>query len=454
MKSRRYNLIIGVFVMFISNIIYFFWMPYPKGFLKTVGSTTFVFDVLTNLLFFSLYSVMLIVAINAITNTGCKLRTKKVSAIMGICIAVQFGCDITKYITGYLMRQFAPISDDFFTFVSVLVLSLVVMKLLGAKVSYKKLYAIFAPIMILILIVYTVLDVRYIHSMSNVAEKYFGTPSNILSALSLSDSSSVAATISKNMEFMYEIRNALLDFASEATILIAVYFSIQTNKATNCNAYHTDKAHFVSRIAVILLFSFVIFGLKFLVLPQNFIRAIHMQNSVASSAEPSFDYSRSFITISRSTGYHKEKEIYRKTHGVIYYGDKKMLDIEMDYEFQGNPIELRTVNGIEIEIICKNQAIAYLKDEKPCVVPLQDLRGQSNDTVLLEVCKDLLSEGRFDCFEYICPYVMQYDPDFVQQYLRRYIVSDFTSEELSQVGEISIDYITKTAQRFYNGLSA
>ena len=40
MKSRRYNLIIGVFVMFISNIIYFFWMPYPKGFLKTVGSTT------------------------------------------------------------------------------------------------------------------------------------------------------------------------------------------------------------------------------------------------------------------------------------------------------------------------------------------------------------------------------------------------------------------------------
>ena len=200
MKSRRYNLIIGVFVMFISNIIYFFWMPYPKGFLKTVGSTTFVFDVLTNLLFFSLYSVMLIVAINAITNTGCKLRTKKVAAILGICIAVQLGCDITKYITGYLMRQFALISDDFFTVVSVLVLSLVVMKLLGAKVSYKKLYAIFAPIMILILIVYTVLDVRYIHSMSNVAEKYFGTPSNILSALSLSDSSSVAATILKNME--------------------------------------------------------------------------------------------------------------------------------------------------------------------------------------------------------------------------------------------------------------
>ena len=126
----------------------------------------------------------------------------------------------------------------------------------------------------------------------------------------------------------------------------------------------------------------------------------------------------------------------------------------MDYEFEGNPIEVRTVKGMEIRIICKNQAIAYLKDENPCVVPLQDLREQSSDTVLLEVCKELLSEGRLDCFEYICPYVMQYDPDFVQQYLRRYIVSDFTSEELSQAGEISIDYITKTAQRFYNSVSA
>ena len=49
---------------------------------------------------------------------------------------------------------------------------------------------------------------------------------------------------------------------------------------------------------------------------------------------------------------------------------------------------------------------------------------------------------------------MRYDSDFIQPYLRRYIVSDFTSEELSQAGEISIDYITKTAQRFYNSVSA
>ena len=88
------------------------------------------------------------------------------------------------------------------------------------------------------------------------------------------------------------------------------------------------------------------------------------------------------------------------------------------------------------------------------MVSFQDINWQSNDIILLEVCKELLSEGRLDCFEYICSYIMRYDSDFVQPYLRRYIVSDFTSEELSQAGEISIDYITKTAQRFYNSVSS
>ena len=447
MKPRLSNLIIGIFAMAIANIVYFFWMPYPKSFLKTVGSTTFVFDLLTNLLYFTIYSVTFIVAINAITNTGCKLRTKKAFGAIGFCIAVQFGCDIARYVTGYLMRQFSLISDDFFTVVSILLLFLVVVKLLGVKtIHYKKLFAIFVPTLITALIVCIVFDICYIHSVSDAAEKYFSTPTSLISALSLLDSSSVASTISKNLQYMYEIRNALLDFVAEATILLAVYFSTAFNKATNCEAYHTNKAHFVSRVATMLLLSSLICGLKFLVLPQNFLTTTHIQNSASHSTEPSFDYNRTFTTISRATGYHKKKEIYRKTHGTQYYGNKKMLDIYMDYEFEGNPIEVLTVNGLKIRIICKNQAIAYLKDEKPYVVSFQDINKQTNDVILLEVCKELLSEGRLDCFEYICSYVMQYDPDFIQPYLQRYSASDFTSEELSQVGDISTDYITKKAQ--------
>jgi len=448
MKPRLSNLIIGIFSMAIANIVYFFWMPYPKSFLKTVGSTTFVFDLLTNLLYFIIYSVTFIVAINAITDTGCRLHMKKIFGVVGLCIAVQLGCDIARYVAGYLMRQFSLISDDFFTVVSILLLFLVVVKLLGVKtIHYKKLFAIFVPIVITALIVCIVFNVCYVHSVSDAVEKYFSTPTSLISALSLLDSSSVASTISKNLQYLYEIRNALLDFIAEAAILLAVYFSTSSNKVANCEAYNTNKAHFVSRIATMLLLSSLMCGLKFLVLPQNFLTTIHVQNSASRSTEPSFDYNRTFTTISRATGYHMRREIYRKTHGTLYYGDKKMLDIYMDYEFKGNPIEVLTVSGLKIRIICKNQAIAYFKEEKPYVVSFQDINKQRNDVILLEVCKELLSEGRLDCFEYICAYIMQHDPSFIQPYLQRYSVSDFTSEELSQVGDISTNYITETAQR-------
>ena len=437
--------------MSISNIVYFIWMPYPKSFLKTVGSTTFVFDLFTNLLYFTIFSLMSIVAINAITNTGRRLHTKKTFITIGSCIAVQLGCDITRYVVGHFMRQFSLISDDFFTIVSILLLFLVVVKLLGVKtIHYKKLFAIFVPIMITALIVCIVFDIFYIHSVSDVAEKYFSTPTSILPALSLLDSSSIASTISKNMQYMYEIRNAILDFAAEATILLAVCFSTPTSKATNCESYHTHKAHFVSRIVTLLLLSFLICGLKFFVLPQNFLTTIHMQNSASHSTEPSFDYNRTFTTISRATGYHKKKEIYRKTHGTLYYGDKKMLDIYMDYEFEGNPIEVLTVNELTVRIICKNQAIAYLKDENPYVITFHDIEDAEFDEILLGTCKKLLEKGRVDCFEYISEYIQKYDPVFIEQYLERYSTGNFTETEFQQMGDINPDYITRCAKQFAN----
>ena len=385
MKLRSYNLIIGIFAMSISNIVYFIWMPYPKSFLKTVGSTTFVFDLFTNLLYFTIFSLMSIVAINAITNTGRRLHTKKTFITIGSCIAVQLGCDITRYVVGHFMRQFSLISDDFFTIVSILLLFLVVVKLLGVKtIHYKKLFAIFVPIMITALIVCIVFDIFYIHSVSDVAEKYFSTPTSILPALSLLDSSSVASTISKNMQYMYEIRNAILDFAAEATILLAVCFSTPTSKAANCESYHTHKAHFVSRIV------------------------------------------------------------------TLYYGDKKMLDIYMDYEFEGNPIEVLTVNELTVRIICKNQAIAYLKDENPYVITFHDIEDAEFDEILLGTCKKLLEKGRVDCFEYISEYIQKYDPVFIEQYLERYSTGNFTETEFQQMGDINPDYITRCAKQFAN----
>lgn len=127
-----------------------------------------------------------------------------------------------------------------------------------------------------------------------------------------------------------------------------------------------------------------------------------------------------------------------------------MLDIYMDYEFEGNPIEVLTVNELTVRIICKNQAIAYLKDENPYVITFHDIEDAEFDEILLGTCKKLLEKGRVDCFEYISEYIQKYDPVFIEQYLERYSTGNFTETEFQQMGDINPDYITRCAKQFAN----
>lgn len=445
MKTRLYNLIIGIFAMLIANLVYFFWMPYPKSFLKTIGITTFIFDFITNLLYFAIYSVILIVTVNSIVNTGIRLRKKKVLAAIGVCIVIQLGCDIIRYIAEYLLGQVSPISNDFFTVISILVLTLAMVRLLGIKtVNYKRLFAVFIPVVFVALTVCIIFDIRYINNMSVVADKYFSQPTSIMSALSMFDESSVAATISKNMEYSYGIRNAVLDFVAESSALFSLYYSSKLVRSDTEKNY-LGKAYFVSRIAAFMLLSGLICGLKFLVLPQNFLKTTHMQNFASYSATPSFTDCTTFISVRRAVSYKEVREIYRKTHVKLYYDKKKMLDIYLDYEFEGNPIETWTVNNSEVKIICHNQAVAYVKNGEPYAISFSDIEKHSKDDILLEVCKELLKEGRTDCFEYIGKYVMHFEPEFSKPYIERYKEKDFTESELQHMGDISPEYIARCA---------
>ena len=120
---------------------------------------------------------------------------------------------------------------------------------------------------------------------------------------------------------------------------------------------------------------------------------------------------------------------------------------------QGNMIYIEDtwqkieVNDTEV-IICYDKIIAYLKNEKPYVITFHDIENAEFDEILLGTCKQLLEEGRIDCFEYISDYVGKYDPDFVKPYLERYSAGNFTESELQQMGDINPDYITKCAQQF------
>ena len=450
---RKKNLILSILTVLFANIVYFIWMPYPKSFLKTAGSNTFLFDLLTNLVFFAAFAVILLVSVNAVTKPGSILTKSKIPAAIAIFIAVQLGFDFLKFAAERLLRWWAPLSNDFFTVLVLFVLLLVTCKLLKVEdIHWKRFFAVFLPTAIIILAVFLVLDMPDILHIRHSADKY-------VFDLFDTELSHKANAIAANTQFLYELRNALLDFLTCSVIMISLYFSTASDNIEDNEEYHTKEAHFITRIAAILLLSFAVCRAKVLVLPYNAMN--RMQFPSLSARGDGFNITQKETIVWRTNNSFNSKK--KKCH-IMYcklkYQDDYLFSFRIDGEYsprktytEGNQIVLyedreRTeVNGTEV-IICYDKAFAYLKDGKPYVVTAGSISEKEYDEILLGACERMLDEGRFEFFEYICEYILKYDPAFIEPYLERYCIGDFSNTEFQQMGDINPDYITKCAQQF------
>lgn len=447
MKTK--NLIVSIIALLCANIVYFLWMPYPKSFLKTVGNSTFIFDLITNLIFFTIFTVILLVSVNSVAKAEGKLTMKSVSSAIVLSIAVQLVCDVLRIFAEQLLRLWAPLSNDFITVLALFILTLVILNLLKIKdINRKKFYAVFLPVAVIVLAILFVFDIQDILNVKHATEKYVF---NIFDTELKHEANAIVA----NTEFVYEIRNAILDFLTCAAIMIALYFSAESSNIEDEEKYYTKKARFAARIASVIVLSLFVCGIKMIALPHNSMKETHMPQTHSETTLPVFGYNRTQIIHSRTIGYDGTlKPVYNATHSYILYGNEIILEFDMNRECDSFALEKIDVNGTECYIACYDKAAAYLKSGVPYALEIEDIADEEYDEILLGICEKLLEEKSLSCFDCIGEYILKYDSDFIMPYLQRYIASDFTAEELSQNGEISMDYITKTAQRFYNSLSA
>lgn len=456
--------------MLIANIIYFIWMPYPKSFLKATGSSMFVFNLITNLIFFSLFAVILLVSVKSVARPGQWLERKKIPASIALCIAIQLGFDFVKLISELLLHWYEPLSNDFFTVLELLVLALVTIKLLKVNnVNWKRFYTIFLPFAVIALIVFFAMDIQSINNVRHAADKY-------VFSLFDTDLTHEANAIITNTEFIYEIRNAVLDFLTCAAIMIALYFSAVSKNIEDDEKYHTKKAHFVTRVAAVIMLSLFICGLKMIAIPHNSMKETHMPQTHSVTTLPAFDYNRTQVIHSRATGYDGTlKPVYNATHSYILYNNeiilefdtagKYIFDIENSFGneyssdiyqnadnvyFLYSGFETIDVDNSEVKICLGDKAIAYLKDSKPYAIKVCDVSDEEFDSVLLAACEKLIEESRMSSFEYIAEYILKYDPDFIMPYIERYSAGEFTAEELEKNPEIQTEYITKCAKQLNN----
>lgn len=445
MTARKKNLILSILTVFFADVIYFIWMPYPKSFLKTAGASTFIYDILTNCIYFIAFAIILLISVKSIAKPEYKVSKKRILIFIAICIGVQLGFDLLKYIMAYFLKWYAPLSNDLFTMLGILALVLVTLQFTSTKtVDYKRFLLITVPFLLAGLVIAFVVDVRDIQMLADASEKYVYDIFDV-------DLTHRLNAIVANAEFLYEIRNAVLDFLSTVIVLFALYFSTTMVKVEDKEEFHTKEAHFVTRIAAILLLSFVICGVKVLILPQNSLRLIHINRFRIDTIREAFTCDCTLIQLSRSISYGEEKIVYNKEKRELCYRGERVLTFWMDGEYSGQMLDEIKIHGTEVVIVCDDEVIAYLREGEPYAVTFEEIGNEDYDEILLGTCEKLLEEGRLECFEYISKYIMKYDPEFAKPYIERYCAGEFTDSELQQIGSIRPEYITKCAQQVTAG---
>ena len=440
MTARKKNLILSILTVFFADVIYFIWMPYPKSILRT-NNNMFVYDIITGCIFFAAFAVILLFSVKSIAKPGKILIKKQLVASMVLCIGMQIVFDILRCFLSKLFSKWygEPIVSDLFTVFGTFILVLTLLKVSGEKINCrKKFFTISILTLLIALVVAVILDVREIQKLFYVSEKYllFSPEFNV---------------IVENEEFLYGIRNFILDLVSGIIVLVVLYFSTPMVKVENEKDIYTRKEHFFARILAIILLSFVVCGAKVLILPQNSLQNTNISHSKSKTTIPDFDYNRRLTRHSRSVSRSEGKEVYCMTRGEIFYGTKQILGFYMDGDFQKNPLERIDIHGTEVVIVCDDEAIAYLREGEPYAVTFEEIEKEDYDEILLGTCEKLLEEGRLECFEYISKYIMKYDPEFAKPYIERYCTGEFTDSELQQIGSIRPEYITKCAQQVTAG---
>ena len=455
---KKNNLVLSVTAVIFAHIVYLIWLPFPKSFWKSLGSSGFISDFITNIIYFSAFAVILIVSIGSATQPVKSLSSKSffVSIVAVLCAELCF--DFIELIIERIYPTWAQIPNDFFTLLKEPLLIVIVCKALSMKsVKWKRFCVIIVPCFITALTVLLVFDIRDIRALKYISDKYLLFSTESTSALEQLDTSSVWTDISSNLRFMYEIRNGIFDNLILIAAITALYCSVSPDSSKKDFSSWVTRARLFSRIAIALLLSFVFCWLKIIILPHNAL--IFASGDSSQNNGKGFYFDSNTVSVHRVQNRSDKKQVFCESFFTLYYDDKKISMFRIDgeyssvvYEKKGSLLYVEDnwdkidIDGTEV-IACYDKLIAYLKDNAPQVIKFKDLKNYDYDEILLEACKQFVSRGEMVRFEYVYPYLMKYSPEFIKPYLERYSAGDFTENEKAQMRDINPEYLINCAER-------
>ena len=458
LTSKKEVLFLNCITLLIFNVIFLLCNVYPKHILEFENVSS-IFATLLNLVFYFFYFMFLNMAFN---NTHFLSKdfgfdflpfTKRIylSKTLKLLI-VQIIIDITKLLVCYIAKSYSFFVIDIITMMGWLSIYFIIVKK-EFNVFIKRKAAILISITLLFIIM-LIFDFILVQEYFKLISKY-------------QYDSIILQNGIKNCDFIFAIKNFIFD---SLIGIIIIFFHYFYNEIQNYDNGYSNGITFKFLVKVFLLFVILIIACTFktICLPYSSIKEF----SVSSDSENSYVddakfYANTEIFSIERVGVNRVSEIDFTTtkDTILYNGDvikefysndsRKARTIEKNGNqiIISNIFDERVILETKVQIY-KNQMFCFIQDDIPQAIHFSEINNCSENKIILEMCKKLISEGNIGIFEYCDLYLCKYDSEFITPYINRYMYCDFTDDEIKSLNDYKIkkEYIVDIAKNLKEGL--
>lgn len=429
----------NVLSLLLLNILFFICNIFPKHILE-INSPQSVLSVIFNLLFYLIFAWLLIVSINKNKNffstdifTPFEKFSRKIELkkILLVC-ATQICIDIISLLLNTALNENILYAKDCFAIISwVAFYNICATKENNIFRNKKSIAAVIVFAVLLVLTTYA--NYHILEEYSFIAEKYYIDSSRAKEAIN-------------NLDFLFAVKNFLLDSFSGITLLV---LHRVFNKINSEEQYKAVKQ--IIRSFCLICIALIMIGIKYLICPYFCINSIDTRISDAQnySSKNILSATTKTTTVERIDSTLSGKIFFQKTKNKIFYKGNLIFEYSSNdaidahsFEKNGNQItindcfEKMVYNDVEFYLY-KNEVIVFFNNDVPTAVYNGNIRD--NNESLTAIYRSLIENNNWDFFEQGAEYLLNYDENFIKPYLERFSSGKFSEEEIVSLKELYIN---------------
>lgn len=440
MPKKTYNVI----SLLMLNFMFWTCTYYPRHIFETNSQGIAILGVIWNIVFFTLlfaFFYFLVLRNDCLFSLGAngqvggfsgKTFVKKLALMLVFHIVMDLLSTYVKVIAG----SFGFIGEDVF----IILMWLIFYKVLTHKEYYKTHKSIIKTLVFVMLIAICIsLDVFTAINLENVRAKY-----NILHQSTY--------LLYQNYEFVH----SLIALALDTLVGCFVIFTLMDNKKAPKKANRRFSLNSIRNFGAFSLNCGILFVIfialavpKYLIYPASAMSNTRFGGIESHSGTLLEDYfAESTVTFKalRINNFGQRQQCFEssstsKIHFVdfetkerFYVGKVKFNALDINYSMEGSTLERDEdfkkydINGTDVYIY-NNVAICYAQDDKPVLIKFEDFDSCEENKIVTQILEKMLTEGNVTAFEYGCQYLSKYNPQFIEPYIERYKMGQFSQNE-------------------------